>query len=61
MQIEPSLRNRQIKACLVLGRRALQFKDKGAVDFLNVDPAILYRLDRIGDLDQFRAAASGSA
>jgi hypothetical protein len=46
---------------LAISRAALVLKQERPVDLLNVDPAILYRLDRIGDFSSRRAAFSGSA
>ena len=47
----PALGDRQIEACLVLGRRTLQLKQERAVDLLDMDAAIPDRLDCVGQLD----------
>ena len=52
MQDEPAARDSQFEAGLVFGRRALVLAEKRPVDQFDEDPAVLCRLDRVGDLDQ---------
>ena len=40
-------------------RRALQLEQKWPVDLLDIDTAVLHRLESVGQLDQL-AAASGA-
>jgi hypothetical protein len=50
MHLEPAAIDRELHASTVLGRTAAVPKQKGAIDFLDVDPAVLDRLNRVGDL-----------
>jgi hypothetical protein len=47
-----ALGNREIKPSLVLGRRALELIDERPIDLLDVNPAVLHRLDGVGQLHQ---------
>jgi hypothetical protein len=49
---EPTALDRQLHARAVLCRCALVLKQERAVDLLDMDAAILHRLDGAGDLDQ---------
>jgi hypothetical protein len=61
VQHQPALGDRAIEAGFVLRGRALELVQKRPVDLLDIDPAILYGLEGVGELDQLRAATSGSA
>ena len=52
MPDEPAFGDRTIEACSEVVTTAASFEER-RVDQLNVDPAILHRLDRTGDFDQF--------
>ena len=53
MHHEPTALDCQPQAGAVFGRRGALLVEKRRVDLLDVDTAILHRLDRAGDLDQF--------
>jgi hypothetical protein len=48
VQLEPALLDRAQKAGLVFRRRALELEQKRPVDLLDIDPAILDRLECVG-------------
>jgi hypothetical protein len=50
MQPQPALGNGALKPGLVLGGRALELIDEGPVDLLDIDPAVLHRLEGVGQL-----------
>jgi hypothetical protein len=52
------LLDRRRKGGAVLVRRAARFEE-GAVDPLDVNAAVLHRLDRVGDLDQLAGGGVG--
>jgi hypothetical protein len=52
VQLEPTLLDRAVETSLVLRWSALKLKQKRAVDFFDVDPAILDRLKGVGELDE---------
>jgi len=49
---QPAALDAQVETGLVLGRAAAQFVQERPVDQLDVDAAVLHRLDGIGDLYQ---------
>lgn len=53
----PSVRDGALKPSLVVGGRALQLGQERLVGFLDVDPAVLHRLDAVGALISSRAAS----
>ena len=59
VQHQPALGYRMLKAGFVFGRRPLQFEQKRPVDFLDVDPAVLDRLEGIGELQQLAGCGLG--
>ena len=54
----PSVRDDALKPSLLVGGRALQLGQERLVGFLDVDPAVLHRLDAVGALISWPAAAS---
>jgi len=52
VQLEPALLDRAQKAGLVFRRRALELEQKRPVDLLDIDPAVLDGLERVGELKQ---------
>jgi hypothetical protein len=53
MHHEPTALDREPQADAIFGWRGALLVQKRRVDFLNMDTAVLHRLDRAGDLDQF--------
>ena len=53
---EPAPLDRQFHAGAVFGRAGLVLEEERPVDLLDVDPAVLYRLDGVGDFEKGRAA-----
>src|ERR1700681_4324440 len=49
---QPAAGDGELDAGAIFGRTATFLKQKRPVDLLNVDPAVLDRLDRVGDLKQ---------
>jgi len=60
VQRQPAQVDRAGEGGAVLLRRTARFEE-GVVDPLDVDAAVLDRLDSVGDSISLRAAASGSA
>jgi hypothetical protein len=58
---QPTALDGKLQAIALFLRRSLQLEQERTVDLLDVNAAILYRFNRIGDLDQPGAAAWGSA
>jgi hypothetical protein len=52
VQLEPAVLDRAIKPGLVFRRRALELEQKRPVDLLDIDPAVLDGLERVGELKQ---------
>jgi hypothetical protein len=61
VHLEPTALDRKLEAGAILLRPSFQFEQKQRVDRLDEDSTILYGFDAVGDIDQLRAAASGSA
>ena len=61
MQDQPALGDRVIEAGLIFRRRPLQLVEKGRVDLLDIDPAILDRLESVGEFEQLACRGLGSA
>lgn len=61
VQHQPALGDRQIKACLVFGRRSLELKQEGPVDLLDMDTAVLDRLNGVGQFDDLARSGLRSA
>ena len=59
VQYQPTLGDRIIQAGLVLRRRALQLEQVWPVDLLDIDAALLDRLERIGELQQLAGGDFG--
>jgi hypothetical protein len=51
VQFQPALLDRAIETSLILGRRTLQLEQERPIDLLDIDPAILDRLESVGELD----------
>src|SRR6201987_5551982 len=59
VQPEPAVGDGAIKAGLVFRRRALELIQKGLIDLLDIDPAVLDRLECVGELKQFASGGLG--
>ena len=59
VQHQPTLGHRAIETSLVFRRRALELIEEGRVDLLDIDPAILDRLECVGELDQLARSGFG--
>ena len=61
MNFQPAPLNGKLQAGAVLSGRALVVEQEGAVEFLDVDPALLNWLEACACSSKRRAAFSGSA
>src|SRR5271166_3063808 len=59
MQDQPALCDRAIETGLVFRWRALELIEEGLVDLLDIDPAVLDRLERVGEFDQLARRGIG--
>jgi hypothetical protein len=60
VQHQPALLDRAIEAGLLFSGRALELEQKWPVDLLDIDPAVLDRLERVGELNQLARGGLGN-
>ena len=60
VQHQPAALDRQFQASTVFGRRGALPKQEGRIDLLDVDAAVLHRLDAAGDPKDRQQLASGA-
>jgi hypothetical protein len=56
---KPTALDRELEACAVFRRAALELGQERPIDLLDVDAAVLYPLSRIGDLQKFARGSFG--
>src|ERR1700747_3169784 len=59
VQYEPALGNGTLKTRLVFRRRALELKQERPVDLLDIDAAVLHRLESVGTLHELARGGLG--